>query len=69
MAEEQWHPAQEGRWLSDGRYELRVPYSDQRELVMEILRHGPDVQVIAPPELARAVCASPGKSVAGLQKK
>jgi proteasome accessory factor C len=42
VAEEQWHPAQEGRWLSDGRYELRVPYSDQRELVYyhgNLLRH------------------------------
>jgi proteasome accessory factor C len=59
---------QEGRWLSDGRYELRVPYSDQRELVMEILRHGPDVQVIAPPELARAVCARLEKALQACKK-
>ena len=43
VADEQWHPRQTGRFLEDGRYELEVPYSDPRELVMDILRHGPDV--------------------------
>ncbi|MEK7878000.1 MAG: WYL domain-containing protein, partial [Pseudomonadota bacterium] len=37
VADEQWHPRQAGRFLDDGRYELRVPYSDPRELVMDIL--------------------------------
>ena len=55
VADEQWHPRQTGRFLEDGRYELRVPYSDPRELVMDILRHGPDVEVMAPPELSAAV--------------
>ena len=55
VADEQWHPRQAGRFLDDGRYELEVPYSDPRELVMDILRHGPDVEVIAPPELRAMV--------------
>lgn len=42
---EEWHPQQEGRWLDDGHYELRVPYSEPTELVMDALRHGDSVVV------------------------
>jgi predicted DNA-binding transcriptional regulator YafY len=52
---EEWHPAQEGRWLEDGRFELRLPYVDDTELVMDVLRQGEQVQVLAPPELVQAV--------------
>ena len=38
VAEEIWHPEQQSRWLEDCRYELRVPYSDNRELLMDILK-------------------------------
>jgi len=55
VAEEQWHPDQQGRRLDDGSYELRLPYGDPRELVLDILRYGPDVKVIAPEELCREV--------------
>jgi len=55
VAEEKWHPDQQGQWLADGNFELRLPYADQRELVMEILRYGADVRVVAPPELQQAV--------------
>lgn len=55
VAEERWHPLQQGRWLADGCYELRLPYSDERELVMEILRYGPDVLVVSPAELQQEV--------------
>jgi proteasome accessory factor C len=48
VADEQWHPRQEGRFLEDGSYELRLPYADPRELVMDILKYGPDVEVIEP---------------------
>jgi predicted DNA-binding transcriptional regulator YafY len=51
VAEETWHPSQEGRRLDDGTYELRVPYRDHRELAMDILRHGPHVRVIEPQSL------------------
>ena len=55
VAEETWHPQQQGRWLGDGRYELRVPYSDDRELLMDILKYGPDVEVVSPQNLRAAV--------------
>ena len=54
VADEQWHPEQEGRLLPDGRYELRIPYSTSHELLMDILRHGPEVEVLDPPELRQA---------------
>jgi predicted DNA-binding transcriptional regulator YafY len=52
---EEWHPEQQGRWREDGRYELRLPYVDDTELVMDVLRQGEQVQVLAPPELVAAV--------------
>ena len=45
VAVEEWHAQQQGRWLDDGRYELRVPYTDPTELTMDILRHGESVEV------------------------
>jgi predicted DNA-binding transcriptional regulator YafY len=51
VADEIWHPEQEGTHRDDGSYELRIPYRDQRELVMDILRHGPHVLVIEPQSL------------------
>ena len=49
-----WHPQQIGEW--DGHdYLLSFPYSDQRELVQDILRHIPNVYVQAPVALRRTV--------------
>lgn len=55
VADETWHPQQQSQWLADGRYELRIPYSDERELVMDILKYGADVEVAAPKALREAV--------------
>ena len=55
---EEWHPDQLGRWLDDGRFELRLPYVDDTELVMDLLRQGEQVQVLEPPALVAAVRAS-----------
>lgn len=52
---EQWHPSQHGAFDEQGRYVLRVPYADPTELVMDILRHLPEVEVLAPPALHQAV--------------
>ena len=57
VASEEWHAEQTSRWLPDGRYELKVPYSDPTELLMDILRHGDSVRVVADKALARAVQA------------
>ena len=46
---------QQGKRLEDGSYELRIPYSDPRELVMDILRHGPQVRVMEPQVLVEEV--------------
>lgn len=51
IAREKWHPNQEGVFLDDGSYEMKLPYSDQRELIMDILRHSFQVVVIAPDSL------------------
>ncbi len=55
VAEEMWHPKQQGRFLEDGRYEVSIPYGKSQELIMDILKYGPDVEVIAPEELRQAV--------------
>jgi predicted DNA-binding transcriptional regulator YafY len=52
---EQWHPEQRGQALDDGGYELHVPYVDETELVMDILRQGEQVEVLAPASLRRTV--------------
>jgi len=55
VADEHWHPQQQSRVLEDGSYELRIPYSDPRELLMDILKHGAEVEVISPESLRNAV--------------
>jgi predicted DNA-binding transcriptional regulator YafY len=59
VAVEEWHPQQASRWLDgtpgQGRYELRVPYSEPQELMMDILRHGDSVTVTGNKALAQAV--------------
>lgn len=57
VAAETWHPAQQSALLDDGRYELRVPYGDPQEFILDILRYGPDVEVLGPPALRAAVAA------------
>lgn len=50
-----WHPEQRSRIEKDGTYVLEIPYSDDRELVMEILRHGADVEVLEPAALRKRI--------------
>lgn len=52
---ERWHREQQSEVLPDGSYRLRVPYADERELLMDILRHGRHAEVEAPASLRRAV--------------
>ena len=64
---EVWHPQQETRTEPDGSLVLTFPYSDDRELVGDILRFGADVEVMAPPDLRsrikRALHESVGRYV------
>jgi proteasome accessory factor C len=55
VADERWHPEQTGQFLTDGRYELRIPYRESRELVMDVLRHGAEVEVATPEALRKEV--------------
>ncbi len=55
VANERWHPDQVGKVLADGSYELRVPYSDTREILMDIMKYGADVEVVDPNNLRNSV--------------
>ncbi len=55
VAAQIWHPKQRARFDEDGSYLLEVPYSHDRELLMEILKFGADVEVLQPSELRRRV--------------
>jgi predicted DNA-binding transcriptional regulator YafY len=39
----------------DGFYNLEIPYSDERELLMDILKFGPAVEVLGPASLRKTV--------------
>ena len=54
---EEWHPDQKGTLHKDGTYTLEVPYSDERELIGDILRMGSDVKVMGPAQLTKQVKA------------
>lgn len=64
VAAEQWHPDQKGEWDSTGHWLLQIPYSDDRELVMDILRHTPEVEVLAPIGLRETVLKKMREGVA-----
>ena len=57
VSKEEWHAEQKSRWVDGGAYELIVPYTEETELLMDILRHGDQVRVVAPDSLAHAVKA------------
>lgn len=58
VSKESWHPAQSGSMQLDGSYVLELPYGDERELMLEILKYGAEVKVLAPPDLAEKVAAA-----------
>ncbi len=51
VANEIWHSRQVGRMEADGSYVLEIPYSQEPELVMDILKYGREVEVLAPVSL------------------
>lgn len=51
VADEHWHSQQQGRMLPDGRYELKIPYSAPRELLMDVLHYGSDAEIVEPASL------------------
>jgi predicted DNA-binding transcriptional regulator YafY len=55
VAAEQWHAKQILEREPDGHLILTVPYANEPELIMDILRYGPDVEVLSPESLKQAV--------------
>ena len=55
IADEVWHPDQKMKVLKDGSVELTIPYSDPRELMMDILKYAEEVEVITPGSLRKAI--------------
>ena len=55
VAQEEWHPRQELCMQADGSLRMRLPYTEPTELVMDVLRHGANVQVLAPAELVEQI--------------
>jgi predicted DNA-binding transcriptional regulator YafY len=55
VSAQSWHPKQRARVEKDGAYILEIPYAEDRELVMEILKYGADVEVLAPEALRTRV--------------
>jgi hypothetical protein len=51
VASELWHPDQRGSFDESGAYILEFPYADDRELLLDIARHGAAVEVLAPQSL------------------
>ena len=55
MAAQRWHSKQRARVEKDGSYVLEVPYANDRQLLMEVLKFGADAEVLAPPALRERV--------------
>jgi predicted DNA-binding transcriptional regulator YafY len=53
-----WHPKQRTLVEKDGSYVLEIPYAAERELLMEILKFGADVEVLAPDSLRGRVAGA-----------
>lgn len=55
VSTETWHPNQTGKFDDEGNYILEFEYNQEPELVMDILRHGSSVEVLAPQSLINHV--------------
>lgn len=67
VAEETWHRDQQSSWLPDGRYQLTLPYAHSQELLMDILKYGPDCEIVGPPELRAEAIALMQRGLAQYQ--
>ncbi len=61
IKDERWHPKQQGQLQPDGSYLLRIPYTDHRELIMDILKHGAHCEVLGPAGLRKLVAEEVGR--------
>ena len=63
VAAESWHPHQRSKFEKNGHFILEIPYSDDRELIMDILKYGPDVTVLKPDSLRKKIKQSLSKAL------
>lgn len=68
VVDEQWHPRQIAVAAADGRLEVTFPIGRREELILDVLRWGPEVEVLAPADLRRDVAARLQKAAAIYQK-
>ena len=68
VADEHWHSQQQDRFLPDGRFERKVPFSAPRELLMDILHYGPDAEIIEPASLREQMKSMLELAVSNYQK-
>lgn len=64
VSRELWHPLQRSTQDVDGKLVLELPFTDMRELSMDILRHGRHVEVLEPHELRLLVQAEMRQALA-----
>ena len=64
VAGETWHGQQTSSFDKDGNYILEFDYNQDPELVMEILKHGSGVEVLAPASLKKRVVDELKKNLA-----
>ncbi len=64
VAGETWHGQQTSSFDKDGNYILEFDYNQDPELVMEILKHGSGVEVLAPASLKKRVIDELKKNLA-----
>lgn len=55
VSTEKWHPNQKGKFLKDGSYELKIPFTLDHELIMDIMKYGSDVIVVEPEDLKHSI--------------
>ena len=67
LVDEEWHPEQRSTVAADGSLILEIPYSNPRELVMDVLRYGAEVEVISPLSLRSEVAAAHRAAIARYQ--
>jgi len=69
VADEVWHPQQMGAYDAEGFWLLEFPYSDDRELLLDVLKHGEHVEVLAPRALRTKVCQAHREAAARYQRR
>jgi predicted DNA-binding transcriptional regulator YafY len=52
---EEWHPDQKMQIFDDGSLVLDIPFSNPQELILEIMRLGPQVEVLEPVTLRQTI--------------